>query len=231
MLALAQPASAEIVYTPVNVPILVGAGPVALDLNNDGIPDFQLSNYSYFSHGIGDANLKVAPAHTGNAVWTVTDHKRQVAAPVFWGVVVGPNRKFQAASAFLDFFGLNAETSSGNTSFGLWGKGVRFTGPYLGLKFMVGSEVHYGWARLKVVAKGITITATLTGYAYETIPNRGIITGFTNGTLDASGEPEPTALLNPPAPESAPSLGRLAQGASGLRAWRLARAAAPASGE
>ena len=214
MLAWAQPADAEIVYTPANTPIAVNGGPVVLDLNNDGTPDFTLSNYSYFSHGDGDAFLKVSPAQPGNAMWVIPNKKRMVAAPVFWGVVVGAERKFQAASAFLDLCGLNAQSSSGNTSFGLWGKGDRFTGPYLGLKFTVGSEVHYGWARITVVAHGIDITATLNGYAYETVPNRPIVTGMTHGTLDtAAMKAAPSAL---PAPQLEPvSLGRLALGASG----------------
>ena len=41
MLALAQPAEAKIVYTPANTPIRFV---VNLDLNNDGLPDFQLCN-------------------------------------------------------------------------------------------------------------------------------------------------------------------------------------------
>jgi len=56
---------------------------------------------------------------------------------------------------------------------------------YLGLKFIVDGEVHYGWARLSVtlshrpVYEGVS--ATLTGYAYETIPDKTIVAGRTTG--------------------------------------------------
>jgi hypothetical protein len=63
----------------------------------------------------------------------------------------------------------------------------------LGLRFTIVGETHYGWARLSTVS-GIF----LNGYAYETIPNKPIIAGKTHGKDEAT-------------------LGRLAQGASGVR--------------
>ena len=56
------------------------------------------------------------------------------------------------------------------------------------------------------------ITATLTGYAYETIPGKGIVAGQTKG-------PDVTAL--DPA-----HLGRLAAGASATPAWRMKQTSA-----
>lgn len=260
MLALAQPADAEVVYTPANTPILVNT-PLSLDLNNDGTADFVLSNNylaglaksctvcSFFE----DAVLKETPAQAGNAGWAITSsvithgeaiHKRKkgktqekVAAPAFWGVVVGSQRKFQSGAlvmdsvaAFQTIFGFYSTQSVGQ-----WGKGRQIPGPYLGLKFMIGSEVHYGWARVVVSAQqqSLTITATLTGYAYETVPNRPIITGVTQGTLDAASGVESAAVDETSAPGAA-TLGRLAQGATGVPAWRArqsAQNAAPASGK
>jgi hypothetical protein len=244
LLALAQPADAEVVYTPANTPLMLNT-PVGLDLNNDGIIDFELSNnYRAFdrksctqncSFG-ANASLKVTPAQAGNAVWvmsTASHHtgvrqgkKNRVgpaAAPVFWGVLVGPERKLQSSPTIMD-----SEIFSGTIfgfasykSFGLWGKGKSVAGAYLGLKFTVGGEVHYGWARIVVKSNQLSISATLTGYAYETIANRPIITGLTQGTLDGTAEMKPPA----PAPEPA-TLGRLAQGATGVAAWRATQTVA-----
>jgi|HubBroStandDraft_6_1064221.scaffolds.fasta_scaffold05468_2 hypothetical protein len=50
VLALAQPAGAKIVYTPAHIPIVQNKGLVELDLNHDGINDFQFSNYTYTEH-------------------------------------------------------------------------------------------------------------------------------------------------------------------------------------
>jgi hypothetical protein len=44
--------------------------------------------------------------------------------------------------------------------------------PYLGLKFVIKGKTHYGWARLAVSAQRFVVTATLTRYAYETVPGK-----------------------------------------------------------
>jgi len=57
---------------------------------------------------------------------------------------------------------------------------------YLGLRFVIKGQIHYGWARATASQTSkrmgnTSITATLTGYAYETVPNKPIITGKTEG--------------------------------------------------
>jgi hypothetical protein len=56
---------------------------------------------------------------------------------------------------------------------------------YLGLKFQIHGQTHYAWARLRIkVTVGYptgSIVGTLTGYAYETIPNKPIIAGKITG--------------------------------------------------
>ena len=47
---------------------------------------------------------------------------------------------------------------------------------YLGFKFLIKGKIHYGWARLNVTVTD-QVNATLSGYAYQTIPNKAIITG------------------------------------------------------
>jgi len=84
-----------------------------------------------------------------------------------------------------------------------YGKGVK--NRYLGLKFLINGQAHYGWARLNLKLEGNAgkkITTILTGYAYETIANKAIITGKTKG---------PDAITLQPA-----TLGHLAAGASGI---------------
>ena len=54
---------------------------------------------------------------------------------------------------------------------------------YLGLKFLIAGQVHYGWAQLSTQAGG---TNTLYGFAYETIPFKRILTGQ---TMDSPDEP------------------------------------------
>ena len=85
---------------------------------------------------------------------------------------------------------------------------------YLGLQFVINGQVHYGWARLSVSLTDPSLNkfgiyAVLTGYAYEDVPNKPIITGKTKG---------PDVITLDPA-----TLGHLAGGASQIPAWRVAR--------
>jgi len=90
-----------------------------------------------------------------------------------------------------DHFINNAEVSiagatwSSNTYstrwFGPWankGRGVR--NRYVGMKLHFGGAFHFGWARLSVGRASRGFFATLTGYAYEAIPGKGIVAGQTH---------------------------------------------------
>jgi hypothetical protein len=79
---------------------------------------------------------------------------------------------------------------------------------YLGLKFVINGKTHYGWARFKP-HQGLN-NYYLTGYAYETIPNKPITTGQIKGPDDNSID-EPIAFQGAPASQPA-SLGMLALG-------------------
>jgi len=199
LLALAHPADAKIVYTPANLNIPPGAVP--LDLNHDGVADFSLvysghtgttSNGAFF-----ERSLRATPVVSRNGVRGY----RNFASALPAGVRIGPKGHFlPSASGTMALYYLR-DHSTGKTSrfyHGPWannGKGVKKR--YLGLKFMIHGQVHFGWARLNVAMKGSKIRGTLTGYAYETIPNKPIIAGKTRGKNEAT-------------------LGQLAQGASGV---------------
>jgi hypothetical protein len=86
------------------------------------------------------------------------------------------------------------------------GSWVNVNKRYLGLELKIGSKIHYGWARLNVKIQGSSIVATLTGYAYETVPGKPIKAGQTKDDDDAAVQPA--------------SLGHLAQGASAISVWR-----------
>jgi hypothetical protein len=93
---------------------------------------------------------------------------------------------------------------------------------YLGLRFISEGKTHFGWARLNESCnpENSRITAVLTGYAYETIPNKAIIAGKTKGPDEVSNVEQPNpASLTAPTPEQA-TLGLLAMGAPGLSIWR-----------
>jgi hypothetical protein len=81
---------------------------------------------------------------------------------------------------------------------------------YLGVKFLIKGETHYGWVRMTVNAPGST-TGTITSYAYETIANKRVSAGESSGSADDTEAQDSTRGA---------SLGMLALGSGGLALWR-----------
>jgi hypothetical protein len=210
LLAAPQSAEAKIVYTAANLTIPANTGLVAFDLNNDGIPDFAFYNSAYFGGGrfplgLYRNDLAVEPSNPGNEVWTVQSQGLACAAALPAGVKVGPGGPFQSVQAplFVDAGDYTNQFSARCP----WHDKRR--GAFLGLKFVVNGQSHYGWAH---VTQGAT--TVLNGYAYETVPNQAIFTGKTSG-------PGAIAEMNSALPSPQPAmLGMLAAGARGLAIWR-----------
>jgi hypothetical protein len=116
--------------------------------------------------------------------------------------------------------GWRTQAGHSTTFAGHWGnKGKGEKDRYLGLRFLIKGQIHYGWARLNVSFKNGGFSGLLTGYAYETISNKAIITGKTKGTEeDGVDQLSPTSLT---APTREPAtLGLLALGSPRLPIWR-----------
>jgi hypothetical protein len=221
VLVLGQPAEAGIVYTPTHQSI-APHHTLPLDLNHDGIVDFRfrdrhLTSSVGFDHtGI----LSVLPADPANKIEGYSRTNRDYASALRAGASIGPNARFTSgprvmATAFIDTGAAGKFSSLCN---GPW---CQATNRYLGLKLLINGEVHFGWARLNVRCGGTggtDVFAVLTGYAYETVPNRPIIAGQTKGS-DEESSLGPDAALTAPAPEPA-TLGSLALGSRGLSIWR-----------
>jgi hypothetical protein len=223
ILALTQVAEAKIVYTPAHVRI----GPsdsYKLDLNHDGMVDYTIVNSTFRNSGTSFKRLVEKPAH-GNAVEGFFSHavwNRGFADALGFGSRISHGQTFYAGPALLAgvLFGPGGTT----IPYGQW---VNVSHLYLGLKFKIDGRTHYGWARLNVTVQKTSpvVSALLTGYAYETIPNKAIITGKTKGP--ESRDEEEAAVLTVPTPEGI-TLGTLAVGAPGLSIWRRKEAAGAA---
>jgi len=179
MLALTQPAEAKIVYTKAHHRIGATQS-YDLDLNKDGLVDFAIGERSS-SQGGGDSwnELAISPVG-GNAVEGAIAcgflGYYRCASALKPGTRVGPRQTFSSHShQIMAQFGCS---DGGCTTIGQW---ANVKNRYLGLKFHIGKAIHYGWARMSVSVQKLTITATLTGYAYETVPNKWITTGETKG--------------------------------------------------
>jgi hypothetical protein len=86
---------------------------------------------------------------------------------------------------------------------------------YAGVKFLVGGATHYGWVRMSVGNWHKGRKVTITGYAYETTPNKTIVEGHISGPAERSRLDSSDRLVSRPV-----TLGMLALGAEGLNIWR-----------
>lgn len=216
MLALAQPAEGKIVYTPAHRVI----GPKSsyrLDLNHDGITDFTLKNSVSCGTDMCFYDLFQKPAGDNRAVGYIFGGQLLLESALTRGVRIGPGKGFPKGTGGL----VEIVFSSGGQSTNVFGPWPNTKSRYLGLKLKIRGKAHYGWARFNVKVQRTAITATLTGYAYETIPNKPIVAGKTEGPdgIDNNFEQPSSGSLTVPGRAPA-NLGALALGAPGLSAWR-----------
>jgi hypothetical protein len=227
VLALTQPSEAKIVYTPANV-VLTCFPRIhnscsyiySLDLDHDGVTDFTIDYTRHTSPPpfCADSRAVYEFPIEGNGVLGKSP------AALNEGAQIGHGQSFyggERVMAFSDVGGFHSCTASHG---GPW---WNVTGRYLGLSFQRNGRTHYGWARLTVTVQGLVPllqSATLTGYAYETIAGKSITAGQTNGAPDDPTNEDfgPGASLTNPIPDTPrpATLGALAMGAPGLSIWR-----------
>jgi len=178
--AMAVPSAAEVVYTVADKALTVdglgGFTYLNLDVNNDGQPDFRIGLARWYSFSSGhDAAFGWASAYglvPANQVIQSSKGEWRAALPL--GFRVGSSGKFQGDNLVRMDYCAGLYTQGRFITSGPW---QNVTNRYLGLKFQIEGETHYGWARLNVT-KGCDYTITLTGYAYETVANKPITAGW-----------------------------------------------------
>ena len=218
MLALAEPAGAEVVVTKKTIPIPMGTVtmPIAVKISmaNNGVDNFVF--------GLTNSSNPLEPnrflavggdSPTDGVLGKSFFYANASALPR--GARIGPldssNRLFGSNVGLMAV----SYTAGSRISKGNWAGHLK--NHYLGVRFQINGEFHYGWIRVTVTSssqKGAPfLTATITGYAYETIPNKAILAG-TAGTAAAIAESLPRMR------RAGPSLGMLAAGAEGMPLWR-----------
>ena len=157
MLALAQTVDAKIVHTPVyeKIPPTFGWIWFPISLTNNGVYDGAFANVDTFS-----IKQLWFDAYGGAGF---------IMGPLSAGRTIGPKGPFEGSGRMADAY---------SKCEGPWGD---VHDRYLGLEFQIKGKIHYGWVRMNVTCHTHVVHATITGYAYETIPNKAIIAGKTKG--------------------------------------------------
>jgi hypothetical protein len=207
LMALAQPAEAEIIFTAANATIPFNKL-VTIDLNHDGNPDFKFFFYTFAYHSF-NADLTVGAVNAGGGV---IDGAGKYASPLFRGNSIGPARSFGAGSPVM-FRSRGDDYNSSVYSRHVYGPWLNNTNRYVGVEFVIDGATHYGWIRLTTTAgkRRYEAAFTITGYAYETVAGQAIKAGQLSD--EASAPPQSVPLAKP-------SLGVLALGSQGLQLWR-----------
>jgi hypothetical protein len=218
MLALATPAQAEVVVTKKTIQIPLnpqnGSGPVGIDFNRDGIRDFSAAIY-YSAYPFSDHSLSIFPPNGGGAI--VASRRNNYASALVRGAKIGPSAHFSNTSNKKPIEIVDGRDSSTSATYtrtlrGNWGGNP--SNRFLGVRFQIKGKTHYGWIRLTVITDPRGLAATITGYAYETVPNKRITAGATASSASQTNAKNQTE--RPPAA----SLGMMALGADGLAIWR-----------
>jgi hypothetical protein len=219
ILAMTAAAEAKVIYTSTYVKLGPSFG---VDLNHDGTVDASIASRESCISGFSRSSLCNSLSQIGasGVIGNELSFFGRV-VPLRTGAQIGPANQFipygniVAASWKRSFSQYKSVKWLG--SFANGGHGVRDR--YIGIKFTIGDQPHYGWARISVSipdAKAPRHTTILTGYAYETEANTAIIAGATSGPDERSAL-NPTPLDRDPQPAS---LGMLACGADGIALWR-----------
>ncbi len=180
ILATTEAANAQVIYTDVNPDTTVQSnGTYGLDLNNDGVTDFNLVQFN----GSGADGVAITPIQSNAfANSSVTIGPYTVPSPdtlnfgdtidvnLNWQQIVPATSTSSGAASSTFILGLNFPqfTITG----GNWFNAGEH---YLGLKFKIGTVDYYGWARLEL-SEGAT-QFTLKDYAYYAESNKLILAG------------------------------------------------------
>jgi len=199
-LALAPSAAAQVVYTPTDIRI-GSQGKIYVDFNNDGVVDLLIREVPCSVETFFPGNsLQAVPTRVDGGILDGLGGAQ--AMPL--GAPIGASNRFYSPALTMA-----EQTNYAVYYYGNWGFGPP---AYLGIKFPINGETHYGWARMKVQYdyRHKDINVHLTGFAYETQPNVTIRAG----DMGDAGADAPSGTAR--SAKMKLSLGQLAAGAPGL---------------
>lgn len=184
LLATAGTANAQAIYTDIDPDVTVDQSGFGyfIDFNNDNMDDFVIGLLKTNTAGGNSYNKVVAIPYNGSIAGK---HQGNYVYPFAFGEgeMVDANLMWQNATSQTMGAGIVIPGSSSLYSvFGYW-YGV--TDKYLPMRFKVGTDKHYAWARLDVPT--LLTSFTIKDYAYNSIPNEGLFTG----------QGDPTGVVTP----------------------------------
>lgn len=178
-----EPSSAQMIYTDLNPDSVLTAGEVLLiDFDANGIDELEFvlssSNYSARVKTIGaTSTLRSRFSYFG------PDYGYSKALFQGDSIVEGP---FPTSN--IDYLRFETNNSVLNSNYG--GDFRRIGTHYLGVRFEISGETHYGWVALEFPEQpGNELHLHVQAYAYNATPDKKIITGPTVPVVAITGAP------------------------------------------
>lgn len=173
-LASLRPSQARVIYTP-TIHMIKNEGSVSIDFDHDGRVDVTVQQNVSFGGTCPHEYVAAYPVAGDGAASSTSEPDGPLADALAGRVSVGPANSYAQRAIMVDVS--LGPCLSGDVS-GYWLN----NGPhYLGMSFVTNGQVHYGWVMLQV---GFADTpqlqyavTTLTGFAYETVVGKPILTG------------------------------------------------------
>ncbi|MFN0190351.1 MAG: T9SS type A sorting domain-containing protein [Bacteroidia bacterium] len=171
-------ANAQIVYTDVNpdVTINTNGGVYALDLNNDGITDFNITYSTAIFVGQTNRYINITPLGTNKVGNGLSVHYPS-ALPL--NTLIDSSSFYWSSNANQSLISrIWFQTPHGQWVWQTRGNWNGASNKYVPLQLNLNSQKYYGWARLDAVTNAVSFTVK--DYAYNTIPNQLIRAGETS---------------------------------------------------
>ncbi|MBA3913876.1 MAG: hypothetical protein H0X25_08495 [Acidobacteriales bacterium] len=156
-------------------------GRAFFDLDGDGVVDVTIQDrhyrtYTGFWHSNTSQRLKVTGPPGGGVIGS-----GKYAGAMSAGLVIGSTRPFKDFGDKAISMATTGLAHCGSSCYvniveGPW---ISANKRFLGLRFRVGGETHYGWLRLNTRSSIFPprVDATISGYAYEVSSNKSIMAG------------------------------------------------------
>jgi hypothetical protein len=215
LLTFAQSAEAKVVFTPKHATLLPGQV-LNLDLNADGVNDFAIGDHRV-ALGTFPSYGSLLAAAAGQPFSNRILFGSLIGSSAF-AKVLPPNVTLSSQQRFVNYpLRMAYCLGRSNVATHREGRWAGATDRYLALEFYISGQPHFGWARFTVrleAGLGCSFEAMLSGYAYETVPNKPIVTGQTMDVAEVGSDPSASST------KRLVGLGTLALGAPGLSIWR-----------
>lgn len=175
LMAMGSMANAQVIHSgPKNLPVTDPLTPVSIDIDGDLVDDFTL--------GLAQLSTLWNSYASTNSAWVINN-----GSSVYQGSWITKSAG-EIVHALSSGDIIAASTSWGNDGTAYWNIGYygpMFTGincefqgqgdMFMGVRFYIGANQHYGWVRLNVPAD--VTSMTIVDWAYQETPGAGLIAG------------------------------------------------------